>query len=58
MISGFIVETLPIKIFNSVRNGYSPMLASAAMGFVILTFGVLFIVSRFTDLPELFGGRR
>ena len=58
MISGFIVETLPIKIFNSVRNGYSPMLASAAMGFVILTFGVLFTVSRFTDLPALFGGRR
>ena len=58
MISGFIVETLPIKIFNSVRNGYSPMLASAAMGFVILTFGVLFILSRFTDLLALFGGRR
>ena len=58
MISGFIVETLPIKIFNNIRNGYSPMLASAAIGFVMITFGVLFIVSRFTDLLELFGGRR
>lgn len=58
MISGFIVETLPIKIFNNIRNGYSPMLASAAIGFVIITFGVLFIVSRFTDLLDLFGGRR
>ena len=58
MISGFIVETLPIKIFNNIRNGYSPMLASAAVGFVTITFGVLFIVSRFTDLLELFGGRR
>ena len=58
MISGFIVETLPIKIFNNIRNGYSPMLASAAIGFVIITFSVLFIVSCFTDLLELFGGRR
>ena len=58
MISGFIVETLPVKIFNNIRNGYSPMLASAAMGFVMITSGVLLLVSRFTDLLELFGGRR
>lgn len=58
MISGFIVETLPIKIFNNIRNGYSPMLASAAIGFVMITVGVLLVVSRFTDLLELFGGRR
>lgn len=58
MISGFIVETLPIKIFNNIRNGYSPMLAAAAIGFVMITSGVLFFVSRFTDLLELFGGRR
>ena len=58
MISGFIVETLPVKIFNNIRNGYSPMLASAAMGFVLMTSGVLLAVSRFTDLLELFGGKR
>lgn len=58
MVSGFIVETLPIKIFNNIRNGYSPMLAAASIGFVVITFGVLFVVSRFTDLLELFGGRR
>ena len=27
MISGFVVETLPIKIFNNVRYGYSPVAA-------------------------------
>ena len=58
MLTGFIVETLPIKIFNNIRNGYSPMLASAAMGFVLITVGILLVVSRFTDLVDLFGGRR
>jgi len=33
MISGFVVETLPIKIFNNVRYGYSPVVAAASMLF-------------------------
>ena len=37
MVSGFAVETLPIRIFNNVRYGYSPVVASAAMGFAFLT---------------------
>lgn len=55
-ISGFTVETLPIKIFNNVRYGYSPLLAAAAVGFAALTVGALVLVSFFTDLVELFGG--
>lgn len=55
-ISGFTVETLPVKIFNNVRYGYTPVLAAAALGFAALTVVVLVVVSFFSDLLELFGG--
>lgn len=55
MISGFVVETLPIKIFNNVRYGYSPVVAAASMLFVALTVVILLILSRITDLVALFG---
>ena len=55
MISGFVVETLPIKIFNNVRYGYSPVVAAASIFFVALTVTILLIVSRITDLVALFG---
>lgn len=57
MISGFVVETLPIKIFNNVRYGYTPVVASASMFFVALTVSVLLIVARSTDLLALLGAR-
>ena len=57
MISGFLVETLPIKIFNNVRYGYSPVVASAAMVFVAITVGVLLILARTTNLPRLLGAQ-
>ncbi len=55
MISGFVVETLPIKIFNNVRYGYSPVVAAASMVFVALTVTILLVLSRVTDLVALFG---
>ena len=55
MISGFVVETLPIKIFNNVRYGYSPVVAAASMLFVFLTMTILLILARSTDLVALFG---
>lgn len=55
MISGFVVETLPIKIFNNVRYGYSPVVAAASMVFVALTVMVLLAITRVTDLVALFG---
>ncbi len=55
MISGFVVETLPIKIFNNVRYGYSPVVASASMLFVAITVGILVLVARTTDLLALLG---
>lgn len=58
MVSGFAVETLPIRIFNNVRYGYTPVVASAAMGFAILTIGVLLLLSMITDLLKLLGASR
>ncbi|WP_420861254.1 ABC transporter permease [Algirhabdus cladophorae] len=55
MISGFVVETLPIKIFNNVRYGYSPVVAAASMLFVAITVVGLLILSKVTDLVALFG---
>ncbi len=55
MISGFIVETLPIKIFNNVRYGYSPVVASASMFFVAVTVAALLLIARSTDLLALLG---
>ena len=55
MIAGFVVETLPIKIFNNVRYGYSPVVAAASMLFVALTVTGLLILSQITDLMALFG---
>lgn len=58
MVSGAVVETLPIRIFNSVRYGYTPIVAAAAMSFVTLTVLVLAAIAFKTDLLKLFGGGR
>ena len=58
MVSGFAVETLPIRIFSNVRYGYTPVVASAAMGFALLTIVLLVLLSLKTDLLKLFGARR
>jgi putative spermidine/putrescine transport system permease protein len=55
MISGFVVETLPIKIFNNVRYGYSPVVAAASMLFIGITVNVLALVARSIDLLALLG---
>ena len=55
MLIGFTHETLPVKIFNSLRYGYTPIMAVVSTFFVLLTVGVLCVVARFGDLPRLFG---
>jgi putative spermidine/putrescine transport system permease protein len=55
MVAGFTVETLPIKIFNSLRYGYTPVMASVAVMFALLAAVVFALVARFGDLPKLLG---
>ena len=58
MVAGFTAETLPIKIFNALRYGYTPIMASAAVMFVLVAVAVFGTVARFGDLPRLLGAHR
>jgi putative spermidine/putrescine transport system permease protein len=55
MVAGFTVETLPIKIFNSLRYGYTPVMAVVAVLFVLLAMLIFGLLARFGDLPRLLG---
>lgn len=55
MVVGFTVETLPIKIFNSLRYGYTPVMAAVSLLFFVTAVIVFSLVARFGDLPHLLG---
>jgi len=55
MVAGFTVETLPIKIFNSLRYGYTPEMAAVTVLFVVLAALVFGLIARYGDLPRLLG---
>ncbi|HEU0223203.1 MAG TPA: ABC transporter permease [Paracoccaceae bacterium] len=55
MTVGFTLETLPIKIFNALRYGYTPTMAAVAVLFVALGALVFGLIARFGDLPRLLG---
>lgn len=55
MVAGFTVETLPIKIFNSLRYGYTPVMASVTVVFVGLAALIFGLIARYGDLPRLLG---
>jgi putative spermidine/putrescine transport system permease protein len=55
MVAGFTIETLPIKIFNSLRYGYTPTMAAVTVVFVAFATLVFGLVGRFGDLPRLLG---
>ncbi len=55
MVAGFTVETLPIKIFNSLRYGYTPVMGAVALAFLVIAAGLFAVVSRLGDLLKLLG---
>ena len=55
MTVGFTLETLPIKIFNALRYGYTPVMASVAVLFVVVNVTIFGLIGRFGDLPRLLG---
>ncbi len=55
MTVGFTMETLPIKIFNALRYGYTPTMASVSIFFVAVAAVVFALIARFGDLPKLLG---
>lgn len=55
MTVGFTMETVPIKIFNALRYGYTPVMASISVFFVALAALIFGLVAKFGDLPRLLG---
>ena len=55
MVAGFTVETLPIKIFNSLRYGYTPVMACVAVVFVLIAVLIFGLIGRYGNLPRLLG---
>ena len=59
MTVGFTQVTVPIKIFNALRYGYTPTMASISVLFVAVAVLVFGLVAWFGDLPKLLvPGRR
>lgn len=55
MTVGFVMETLPIKIFNALRYGYTPTMASVSVLFVAIAAVIFALVAGFGNLPRLLG---
>jgi putative spermidine/putrescine transport system permease protein len=55
MTVGAVLETLPMRIFNSLRYGYTPVMAAASVFFVVITVVILALIAKFSDLPKLLG---
>lgn len=58
MTVGFTMETLPVKIFNALRYGYTPTMAAVSVVFVLVATVVFGAIARFGDLPRLAGAPR
>jgi len=55
MTIGFSYETLPIKVFNAMRYGYSPILAAIAVLFLVVSMLMFGLIATFGNLPRLLG---
>jgi putative spermidine/putrescine transport system permease protein len=55
MTVGFTMETLPIKIFNALRYGYTPTMAAVSVVFILAAVAIFAAVAWFGDLLRLMG---
>ncbi len=54
-VSASAYSTVTLQIFNSLRNGYTPTMAVAAITFIVVSVVVFSAVARWGDLPRLMG---
>lgn len=47
--------TLPVQVLSSLRSGYTPVIASVSVMFILLAVVVFGLIARFGDLPKLLG---
>lgn len=57
LVAGYEVQTLPIKVFNSLRMGFQPTMCVGAMLFVAVGVLGFVAIAAIGDLPKLLGGR-
>lgn len=57
MVSGFMIETLPIKVFNSLRMGFQPTMCVGAVLFMLVGIAAFSAIAVIGDLPKLLGGK-
>ena len=55
MVAGFTVETLPIKIFNALRYGFTPTIAAVSVVFTVLSLAAFTLMARLGGLERLLG---
>jgi putative spermidine/putrescine transport system permease protein len=56
MVAGFEVETLPIKVFSSLRMGFQPTMCVGAVLYMLVGIMGIGTVAAIGDLPKLLGG--
>ncbi|MEO1548994.1 MAG: ABC transporter permease [Pseudomonadota bacterium] len=54
-VSSSAYSTVTLQIFNSLRNGFTPTMAVAAITFIVVSLLCFSLVARFGDLPRLMG---
>lgn len=54
-VSASSYATVTLQIFNSLRNGYTPTMAVAAITFIVVSIAVFSAVARWGNLPRLMG---
>ncbi len=57
MVGGFATQTLPVKIFASMRTGFSPAICVAAVLFLTIGLIGFLTIARFGNLPKLMGAK-
>ncbi|MEM1343834.1 MAG: ABC transporter permease [Pseudomonadota bacterium] len=54
-VSAASYATVTLQIFNSLRNGFTPTMAVAAILFIVVSLVVFGLIGRFGNLPRLMG---
>jgi len=54
-VSASAYSTVTVQIFNSLRNGFTPTMAVAAITFITTSIIVFSLIARFGNLPQLLG---
>jgi putative spermidine/putrescine transport system permease protein len=55
LVAGFSVETLPIKVFNSLRYGFTPTIAAVAVVFILIAASLFTLFAIFGSLLRFLG---